>query len=294
MPKKALITGATGFIGSSLAKKMVKEGWTLDLVTRQNSSLELIEEIVDRGHIHQHDGTTENMCDIVKNAQPDIVFHLASLFLAQHKTSQIEPLIRSNVLFGTQLLEAIAKNQVPFLINVGTYWQHYENKDYDPVCLYAATKQAFGDILKFYTKTSPLKTVSLVLFDTYGPGDIRPKLFSLLKETAKTQKPLEMSRGEQLLDLVYIDDVVDAFLAAGKLLFEGKVDKYEEYAVSSDSPVSLRKVVELFEKVTGQKCPLQWGKKPYRPREIMVPWSKGKKLPGWSCKVNMEDGIKRI
>ena len=103
-----------------------------------------------------------------------------------------------------------------------------------------------------------------------------------------------LSPGEQLLDLVYIDDVVDAFLMAADRLLAGQVAKSEKYAVSTGNPLSLRQVIELFEKATGQKLSIQWGKKPYREREVMVPWSLGEKLPSWSPKVSLWDGICRV
>lgn len=289
-----MITGATGFIGSHLTRRLVKQGWTVHLVLRHSSSVDSLEEVVEQVHIHRHDGTTENLYDIVQVAQPDVVFHLASLFLVQHKISEVEPLIKSNITFGAQLAEAMVQNGVAFLINAGTYWQHYQNEDYNPACLYAATKQAFEAVLKFYVEASSLKVITLVLFDTYGPNDPRRKLFTLLKATAETQEPLIMSPGEQLLDLVYISDVVEAFLVAANRLLAGKVIKSEEYMVSSGNPVSLRQVVKLFEEATGQKLPVRWGERPYWKRQIMVPWNRAAGLPCWSPKVGLLDGIRHI
>ena len=144
------------------------------------------------------------MINIVNEANPEIVFHLASLFLAQHTLEDIERLVQSNLLFGVQIAEAITLQGVTKLINTGTSWQHYENEDYNPVCLYAATKQAFEDMLKFYVEASKLKVITLKLFDTYGPDDSRPKLFTLLRKVAQEQTELAMSPGEQLIDLVYM------------------------------------------------------------------------------------------
>ena len=66
------------------------------------------------------------------------------------------------------------------MVNTGTSWQHYENSDHRPSNLYAATKQAFEEILNFYATAYPLRVCSLHLSDTYGPNDIRPKLFGFL------------------------------------------------------------------------------------------------------------------
>ena len=126
-----------------------------------------------------------------------------------------------------------------------------------------------------------MKVIALKLFDTYGPNDPRPKLFRLLKTVSERQEPLAMSPGEQLIDLVYIDDVVKAYLIAAERLQAGLAYDHESYAVSSGRPISLKELVRTYEQVTGKKLPIQWGGRPYRPREVMVPWNRGEKLPGW-------------
>ena len=66
---------------------------------------------------------------------------------------------------------------VKILVNTGTSWQHYENKDYSPVNLYAATKQSFEAILQYYVEVASLKAITLKLFETYGLDDPRPNFF---------------------------------------------------------------------------------------------------------------------
>lgn len=287
----ALVTGATGFIGKNLVSRLVREGWQVHIVTRKGSHLPPSLEFA-RVTNHTHDGTTEGMIHLVGEAKPNVVFHLASLFLAQHESKDIEPLILSNILFGSQLLEAMKVNDVRHIVNTGTSWQHYDNQDYSPVCLYAATKQAFDDILSYYTETTPIKAVTLQLFDSYGPNDPRPKLFKLLAKAAKSREVLAMSPGEQLIDLVYIDDVIDAYLCATDLL-SNLPSGHHIFSVSSGEPIPLRELVAIYEKVVGTKLCIDWGMRPYRPREVMRTWDKGKSVAGWHPKVSLFDGIRR-
>ncbi|MDW7973330.1 MAG: NAD(P)-dependent oxidoreductase [Thermodesulfovibrio sp.] len=291
---RILITGATGFVGSNIARRLVKEGFDVHIVIRQTSNLELISDVKENLNIHIHDGTTEGIIEIVRLSNPEVVFHLASLFIVEHKANDIDNIIRSNILFGTQLLEAMKQIGIDKMINTGTCWQHFNNQDYNPVNLYAATKQAFEDILKFYVETTLLRVITLKLFDTYGPNDKRPKIINLLKKAAKENTVLEMSPGEQLIDLVYIDDVVEAYMIALDRLLNNKVKHHEVYAVSSGNPVSLRKIVEIYEEICGKKLNIQWGKRPYRIREVMTPWNRGAKLEGWEPKVSLYDGLKKI
>lgn len=288
----ALVTGATGFIGANLVSRLVHEGWQVHIVTRQGSHLPTTSEFLQVVN-HSHDGTTEGMIRLVGEAKPDVVYHLASLFLSQHEAKDIEPLVLSNVLFGSQLLEAMRLNEVSQIVNTGTSWQHYNNDEYNPVCLYAATKQAFDDILAYYTAATSIKAVTLQLFDTYGPDDPRPKLFHLLNKTAKSQEVFAMSPGEQLIDLVYIDDVIDAYLCAIDALDTLRAG-HQVYSVSSGKPLPLTELVSIYEKVAGVKLPIDWGKRSYRSREVMVPWNKGCSLAGWHPKVSLAEGIRRV
>ncbi|MBI2251933.1 MAG: NAD-dependent epimerase/dehydratase family protein [Armatimonadetes bacterium] len=292
--QKVLITGASGFIGMNLAKKFLQDNFEVHIIARTSSNLKLLNDIKNNLQIHLYDGTIHSLIHIFKKAKPKIVFHLASLFIAQHTVGDIDKLITSNILFGAQLIEAMLKNEVYYLINTGTSWQHYKNKNYSPVCLYAATKEAFDKILQFYIETTPLKVITLKLFDTYGPKDSRSKLINILKDNLKEQKLLKMSPGEQLIDLVYIDDVVNAFVLAGQKILKNNSKQMESFAISSGSPISLKKLIKLFENISGRKLYIKWGGRPYRDREVMLPWNTGKYLPGWSAKVSLKEGLSRF
>lgn len=292
--RTALLTGATGFIGKNLAVALLKDGWNIHLIVRESTNIKTIDDLRHLVQIHTHDGSTEQLLKIVADSSPDIVFHLASLFIATHSSSDIEQLVNSNLLFSTQLTEAMVQAGCWRLLNTGTSWEHFENAEYNPVNLYAATKQAFEAILTYYIATTQLQTITLKLFDSYGPGDLRPKLFTLLKRSALEGKPLAMSKGEQLIDLVYIDDIVRAYIISADRMLNGSVTGHERYAVSSGKPLSLMELVEIYGKVTGIELPIEWGSRPYRQREVMIPWQNGRQLPGWKPEVDLFEGIRRM
>ena len=291
---RALLTGGTGFVGGHLARRLVADGWKVHFVVRETSNLSKLEDIRADIRVYTHDGTTENMLAIMEAVSPVIVFHLASLSLYEHTPQDIVPLLQSNVLFATQLAETMAVGGARYLVNTSTYWQHYENKDYSPVSLYAATKQAFEDILQYYVETNSLRVITLKLFDTYGPDDPRPKLFNLLKKAAEAQQPLAMSPGDQLIDLVHVDDVVDAYIIAAERLLQGTVVDHERYAVSSNERIRLKDLVQAYEQVTNTHVPIEWGGREYRKREVMVPWDKGNVLPKWQPRILLTEGIGQL
>lgn len=289
--RRALVTGATGYIGTNLVRYLEHLGWCVHILDRGNKSLEIFGDIKNRVRIHHYNGTTADMFGIMSAAKPDVVFHLASLFLSDHKTEDIEPLIRSNLQFSTQLLEAMMLCGVKCIVNTGTSWQHYHSEAYNPVNLYAATKQAFECILAYYSSAHGLKSTTLILFDTYGPDDPRGKLIPLLWKTAKSKQPLKMSPGEQLIDLVYIDDVKRAFFLAAEALINTQLTPQTRYGVSSNKPIKLIELVKEFELVTGESLPIEFGKRPYRSREVMTPWSSSLQVPKWRPEISLQVGI---
>ena len=291
---RVLLTGITGFIGSHLALRLLREGYEVHAIVRSNSKINaLCSELLHMVQFHRVE-VSRDLPEIIKESSPELVYHLASLYLSGHEYKDIPELMESNIVFGTQLLEAMKVHHVCRFVNAGTSWQHYQDASYNPVNLYAASKQAFLDILRYYEAVMELQVINLQLFDTYGPGDKRRKIMDLLKENALQKETLRMSPGEQYLDLMHVDDVVDAFLLAGKYLLEGQYEYCGTYALSSGHLITLQELAKLYEKITGQTLHIMWGGRPYREREVMIPWQTGKSLPGFSPAISLEEGIRRF
>ena len=289
---RAFITGATGFIGSHLTYHLRAAGWEIGVLVRPTSDVSKLHGLLPPAAIQVYDSTYSCIASIIDNTQPEIVFHLSSHFRVSHRPEDIASLIDANISLGSYLAEAMIQLGVRKLVNVGSSWQHYQTYHYSPVNLYAATKQAFEDILQFYVEAHELRAITLKLFDTYGPADRRKKLFQHLKQAALDQ-PVAMSPGDQLIDLVYVGDVVEALVLAAQRLLADQCKGHEEYAVCSGNPLTLREIVAEFERQLGRKLPIEWGGRPYREREVMKPWEGRSLLPGWKPRVSLEDGIAR-
>ena len=290
--KKILLTGATGFVGSRLVKALTDNGYNVSIITRPSSSLKELRTISNQYCTYVYNESSDSIMHAIHESMPDIVIHLASLFVAEHNSSQITDLVNSNILFGTQLLEAMNKYSVKKLINTGTSWQHYNNEAYNPVNLYAATKQAFANLIEYYVQACDFSVITLKLFDIYGPDDPREKIVPLLNKIAQSQESLDMSPGEQKINLVHIQDVCSAYLHAISLLVsDDNCIRHNTYAVASDEILSLKELVEKYERINKCKLNINWGKRQYRAREVMSLWDKYECLPGWSQDVTLADGL---
>ena len=286
---KIFLTGATGFVGSQLTKCLVLLGHSVTILIRPNSKLDCLNDVINKIDIYYYDGTYDSLVNALEKSKAVIICHLASLFITQHKPDDVRRLIDSNVSFPCQLLEAMSQLGIKQFINTATSWQHYQSDNYNPVNLYAATKEAFESLQTYYVEAHGLKVINLKLFDTYGPGDSRPKLFNLLRKAAKSGEVLQMSPGEQILDLVYIEDVLNAFIISIERM--PKVVKTETYGVSTGLGESLQNIVRVYSMLVGKVVNVNWGGLPYRQREVLNPWDKCEVLPGWRAKIELNSGI---
>ena len=278
-------------MGSHLARHLAESGWDVHALVRPGSATA---DLVGTPHVH--DGTTEAMLAIVAASRPDVVFHLASQFVAEHRTDQVAELVASNLLLGLQLAEAMRAAGCTRLVNTGTAWQHYQGEDYHPVNLYAATKEAYHDLLRFYEEAAGLQVITLELYESYGPGDPRPKLMTALVRAARGPTGgvrLALTDGAQRLDLVHVRDIARAYGRAAERLLRGEVSGSERWAVRSGQPRSVREVVEMVGRVAGRPLEAEWGVRPYRARELMEPPERPI-LPGWRAEIALEAGIREL
>jgi nucleoside-diphosphate-sugar epimerase len=294
MKDNIVITGATGFVGSNLTKYFLNLNYEVHLIVRPNSDLSHLNVISKNLKIFRYDNDLNSLISFFKATNPICTFHLASNFIAEHNSSQIDSLVSSNITFGLHILEAMKEANVKTLINTGTSWQHFNNEEYNPVSLYAATKQAFESLIDYYVQAEDFKVITLKLFDTYGETDTRPKLINLLNQFAIENIELKLSPGEQLINLVHVNDVCIAFETAMKLIEKLVQGTHKKYVVKHSKSYSLKKVISLFEMAVQKKINVIWGGKPYRKREVMQLWEKGEDLPNWIAKIDLEEGFKKI
>lgn len=294
--RRALVTGATGFLGGALAPALAAAGWRVHAIVRPGSSAERTGRLsAVPCTLHTHDGTADGLRAIVGAVQPACTWHLATKFLADHGAGDVADLVRSNVEFGAELLEALSALGAAPVVTAGTAWQQHDNADYSPVSLYAATKQAFDAVAAYYTEIRRLRVVECLLVDTYGANDPRKKLLWALREAVRTEVPLKLSGdGRQYIDLLHVDDAVQALMLAGDRACASEPGTSERWAVRSGQPVTVRELVARFGRARGVTVPVEWGARPPRPREMLSPWTAGHSLPGWAPRVPLDEGLARL
>jgi nucleoside-diphosphate-sugar epimerase len=289
---RILVTGASGFIGSHLVSALLAAGHQVAGLTRNPNELPAAWDGLPIGVAEPTGRGVRQLCS---DFRPDVVVHLAALYVSDHRYDDIAPLIQANLLLGLHLLDAMAESGCNAMVWAGTSWQHYEKAQYKPANLYAATKQAFSTLAEYYLDACGLRLVELHLYDSYGENDHRPRLLNLLQSSALNRQVLALSGGKQRLHLVHIDDVVAGFVAACDAATKIQPGQRRIYRLPAKTAVSLRELVAAFDAADPESpAYVEWGARPYRAREVFTPWEDAEVLPGWQPKVELQAGLARL
>lgn len=294
MANKCIMTGATGYIGSHVLKYLLSKGWEIHVIADPKFGYANIEDVLSGIDLFEYEGDIASLCDYFKRTKADVVFHLAAAVITNYKPEQVPTLIQSNIQFGTEILEAMKSSETKLIVSTGSYWQNYKNDIYNPVDLYAATKEAFEKIVQYYVDAFGIRHINLRLFDVYGEDDKRPKLWTLLRDIAGTEQHIAVSPGEQLLDLVHISDVCTAYEAAYMVFARDSFIKNECYGVRTGVTHSLKEAISILEVELGKKINVDYGLKPYKQREVMSPCQKYNYIPNWKARISLHEGFSKF
>lgn len=286
--KRVLVTGASGFLGMALVHRLIQTGAQVYGVSRRN----------------QEDGSgikwlTGDLTDektarmIVAEAKPHIVYHLAGYADGARDLRLVESTFEQNALLTVHLLTAVAEHGCERFVYAGSM---EEPDPFDATALpnapYSAAKWVGTVYTRLFHRLYKLPTVALRIFLTYGPGpQLRTKLIPYTIATLLEGRSPEVSSGARLVDIVYIDDVVDAFVKAAAA--DSAVGETVE--VGGGARYSLRQIVEAAAKAVGGGVQVSFGTVPDRPDEMMptADIERSLRLLGWRPQITLDEGMKR-
>ncbi len=269
-----LITGGFGFIGSALVRRLLGEGHRVELVELGSADGRRLQDQKNDIAVHGADiADTRAVEDIVRKTAPELIIHLATYYAVDHRPDELGPMVRTNVLGVSNLLEAARLANVRYFINTSScfvYEQHgrplREEGPFKPGNYYAATKRFSEELCDFYAENHGLNAATLRIFSPYGPADHQRRLIPSVIASYLAGKQPRATTGRQAWDFVYIDDIVEAYLKA----IAHRPTGHEVFNIGSGKAVAVRDIILRIKEILGSDLEPLWGSVPHRKNEI---WS---------------------
>ncbi len=267
--KKILVTGAAGFIGYFLSKRLLDMGCTVVGIDNLNDyydvnlKLARLDLLKPYKKFSFRKGDISNKAEIdelFSNEKFDIVVNLAAQAGVRYSITNPDVYISSNIIGFYNILEACRHNPVEHLIYASSSSVYGTNKKVpystedkvdNPVSLYAATKKSNELMAHTYSKLYKIPTTGLRFFTVYGPMG-RPDMayFSFTNKIVKGEKIQIFNYGDMKRDFTYIDDII-----TGVVNIMGRVPDetedgapYKIYNIGNNKPEDLLNFVETLEK----------------------------------------------
>lgn len=282
---RALVTGAAGFLGGHLCRRLVDDGVEVHgLSRRPQSSRSGVEwwqgDLADSSAIER----------IVADVKPDVIFHAAGYTSASRGLDALLPSLRDIVVASVNLLVAAARSGPVPVVVAGSLEEPEPGADGVASSAYAVAKQAATAYGRMLVALHELPVVNLRLFMVYGPDQKdRRKLIPYVVNALLSGERPNLSSGSRPVDWVYVEDVVDAFVLAG----QRPELAGEPLDVGSGKLVTVRDVVQMIVEAMGSDLEPHFGAVPDRPRETVraADVETTRANLGWQPRTALADGI---
>lgn len=283
--RRALVTGASGFIGMHLLERLRSDGAEIHAVSRQAAASD------DQVVWHAADLVdADAVARIVREVRPAVVFHLAGDSRAARAAELVTPTFAANATSTVNLLAAVAEHGAERVVLAGSLEEPDPGEA--PSSPYAASKLAARSYAELFRTVVDLPVVVLRIFMVYGPRqrDVR-KLVPYVILSLLRGEPPQLTSGRREVDWVYVEDVADAFVAAAVADDPARAS----VDVGSGTTCSIRSVVERLAGLVDPTVVLAFGAVDDRPLEQVraADVDCAARALGWHARVDLDEGLRR-
>lgn len=279
-------------MGSHLARALIQNKHQVIGLKRRSSDVFRLADIIHAIQLHDIDDGLESV--LVHYPDATLIIHAATAYGNQREP--LSDLMLSNVVMPLKLLEwAVSRGDCVF-INTDTFFSKASN-GYTHLTDYIASKALFLQLGMRFAKASNVTFLNMRLEHMFGPFDGKEKFTtSIVRQLLANAPEIALTPGQQLRDFVYIDDVVDAYLAVIHALEQHGLRGSLTFEVGSGQPRSVMDFVTTAHRIVRSKSKLLFGALPYREQEIMRSEANLGALQalGWEPRVTLEAGIERL
>ena len=283
---RVLVTGASGFLGTHLCRRLRALGAEVHAVSR--SAPVGPREVMSWNCVDLADEAAARA--VLGRIRPEVLFHLSGYVVGAPDLSNVLPTFRNDLMTAVNVLTFATEMRVARIVLAGSLEE--PDGDQPPASPYAAAKCAVRIYSRLFHSLYGTPVATVRVFMTYGPGPQRPNkllpytIVSLLRGEAP-----KLSSGQRGVDWIYIDDVIGGLLAAGRAPgIEGGC-----FDLGSGELIPIRTIVQLLCQIIGTDVQPQFGAIPDRPNERIRVASLAESAAKlmWRPQTALEDGLRR-
>jgi nucleoside-diphosphate-sugar epimerase len=268
--KKVLITGSNGFVGRNLVERLLSLGsFVLGLGTKEKS--------LTPGIKYKRTDVTkrENISELLKDFDPDVVFHLAAVVTAKRDYSLFPRMLDLHVNVIMHFYQELSiRHWKGLFVNFGSAEEYgdYNGLPYTEDLFerstspYGVTKTAGSRLAYMLGKNESFPIITVRPGVLYGKYQSSDKFPAYVEEKLKNNEPLILSKCEQTRDFMNVDDFITNLL---RVIASERCDYGEIYNIASGTSITLRDYVEKQKRDLNSNSEIRYGELPYRKNEIM-------------------------
>lgn len=296
-PRRFLVTGATGFLGSHVTRALLDRGADVAILRRPRSDPRRIVDVLARVRVIEGDLTDLGPAEpAVRDFRPEVLLHLAWHGVRGPERNGPAQ-VAVNVPATVDLVQLAHQVGVSCWVGLGSqeeYGRHSEvlseGTPLRPVSLYGATKLGCGMIARALCEVRGLRFLWLRLFAAYGPDDEPTRLVPHTICALRAGRRPALTGGEQRWDMLYADDAARGILATVDAGCEGI------FNLASGRAATVREIASNIAELIDPSRPLGFGELPYRVDEqfdLRADVTKLRRATGWNPRVDLREGLAR-
>ena len=291
-----LVTGANGFLGAALIKRLCECGakvYALVRSGREHSTVTAGQSRVVTVFSDFESGFEKTLA--MKLPKIDLLYHCAASGVTTNRLDD-KSLVLTNLALTKSFLELGLRKKVKRFVTLGSGFEYgvgemrREDSCLSPRSFYATSKSACSQLVQTYAFQEGLPTVVIRPFVVYGPGEAETRLITSVVKAVHSGKPVHLTQGRQLIDMLFVDDLIEALiLSAVREKAVGEI-----LNICSGIGVTVREVVQLLLQALEATNDVQFGALPERTSgadKLTGDWSKARSILGWHPKTGLTDGI---
>lgn len=299
MKKKYLITGANGFVGTSLVINLINSNQEVHIISRNKNINWRLMNFEKSIHVHDVDLTDKVQIEkLFSKNSFDIVFHLAT-YGGHSFQKDIDTIIDTNLIGTWNLVKICHQSGVEMFVNTSSsseYGEKFESMKEDMVLnpnnMYGATKASSTILCSTYSKLNNFPLCTLRLFSPYGYYDSPSRLIPTVISNCLKNKDIYLCDKNSKRDFIFIEDVIDAYLN----ISTSNIQCGEIYNVGSGIEYTVEDIVKKIVSLTNSNSNLYWNNdfdRQYEPQHWFSDISKIKYDLSWSPKTNIDTGLEK-